>query len=433
MGQFLDSEQRCIYAPRDLKTRRVSADKAFDMLRPCLAMVAISIAVSTGPAHAGAKTPAKPSGFQAFVAELWPQAKARGVSRATFDAAFAGVEPDPAVLAATKRQPESIKAFGDYIGGFVGGTRIANGIRNAKKWEQTLDGIESKYGVDRFVLLSIWGVESAYGTYKPKWQVIRSLATLAHARYRGDFFHNELLGALRILEEGHVTPEDMRGSWAGALGQCQFLPNAFLKLAVDFSGDGRRDIWTNVPDVLASIANYLRSYGWEPGVPWGFEVTVPKGFDYRRSRASFGEWAKLGIRRADGAAMPKHGNGILFFPAQAHGPAFLVTRNFSVIKDYNFSDAYALAVAHLADRIRGQGAIQATWPADDQGPLQKAQRVEIQEALVKLGLKDKVSNLEGRVDFELRDAIRQVQVKAGMTPDGTPTAALIKHLRSAAK
>ena len=190
--------------------------------------------------------------FQSFVDELWPQVQSRGVSRATFDSTFAGVTPDPRVLAATRRQPEYAKPFGTYINAFVSQERIAAGRRNAQRWNDTLAAVETTYGVDRSIILSIWGAESDYGAEKPRWNVIRSLATLAQAHYRDDVFRDELLAALQILQEGHISRDLMAGSWAGAMGQCQFLPSSFLQWAVDFSGDGQRDIWTNVPDVLAS-------------------------------------------------------------------------------------------------------------------------------------------------------------------------------------
>ena len=322
------------------------------------------------------------SGFQGFLAELWPDAQARGITRATFDAAFAGVEPDPRVMAATARQPEYGKPFGVYVGSAVSARRISGGVRKASQWNELLAAVEQKYGVERWIILSIWAVESDYGAYKPVWHVIRSLATLAHARYRDPLFRNELLAALQIIQEGHIARDKMMGSWAGALGQCQFLPSGFIKWAVDFSGDGRRDIWATVPDVLGSIANYFREHGWTPGMPWGFEVLVPKGFDYLRSRASFRDWAGLGLRRADGSALPGEHDAILFFPSGARGPAFLVTENFNVIKRYNNSDAYAVAVAHLADRMRGRGPVLAAWPQDDR-PLSRPDRIALQRSLAK--------------------------------------------------
>jgi lytic murein transglycosylase len=279
--------------------------------------------------------------------------------------------------------------------------------------------------VERWILLAIWGMETSYGAVKDKWDVIRSLATLAHNNYRHPYFRNELLVALRILQEGHIRRDRFLGSWAGAMGQTQFMPSNFFDFAVDFSGDGRRDIWTNVPDVLASTANYLQKEQWQYGLPWGFEVTVPQGFDYRRSRASFAEWAKLGVMPADGAAFPASGDGILFFPAGAPGPAFVVTKNFDVIKEYNYSDVYALAVGHLADRMRGMGPIRAAWPPRAT-QLSRDDRIALQKRLAELG--HKVNNFSAHIDFDLRDSIRSEQVKFGMLPDGHPTEELLVRL-----
>jgi hypothetical protein len=227
------------------------------------------------------------------------------------------------------------------------------------------------------------------------------------------------------MQEDHVPRNRMLSSWAGAMGQTQFMPSNVVAYAVDFSGDGRRDIWTNVPDVLASTANYLQKEGWRSDRAWGFEVIVPQGFDYRRSRGSFSDWSKLGLRRADAGVWPEAGDAILFFPSGANGPAFLVTENFVVIKQYNNSDAYALAVALLADRMRGRPPVRASWPTDDR-QLSRDARIALQRKLAGLGYD--VHDFEGHIDFDLRDAIREVQVKFGMQPDGHPTAALLDRL-----
>jgi lytic murein transglycosylase len=268
-------------------------------------------------------------------------------------------------------------------------------------------------------------METSYGAQKDRWDIFRSLATLAFVRYRDPYFRNELLVALKILQEEQIPRNKMVSSWAGAMGQTQFMPSTFEAYAVDFSGIGQRDIWTNVPDVLASTANYLRKEGWRPGRPWGFEVLLPQGFNYRPSRASFAEWSKMGMRRADGRDLPAEGKAILLFPSGAAGPAFLVTENFVVIKQYNNSDAYALAVGHLADRLHGVGPIRAAWPADDR-QLSLDARIALQHKLAELGYE--VHDFEGRIDFDLRDAIRATQLKFGMQSDGNPTPALLERL-----
>ncbi|HLL28640.1 MAG TPA: lytic murein transglycosylase [Xanthobacteraceae bacterium] len=387
-------------------------------------VLALSIALAAGGLLA--KT-ASGDDFQSFVAGLWPEAQARGVSRATFDAAFKGVAPDPAVIAATKRQPEYGKPLGAYIASFASDARVAGGKKRATQFADTLAAVEQKFGVDRLILLAIWGMESNYGVEPEGRDVIRSLATLVQARYRDDFFRGELIAALVILQRGDIARERMLGSWAGAMGQPQFIPSSFLRYAVDFSGDGRADIWTNVPDILASIANYFHESGWTAGMPWGFEVTIPPGFDYRKSRASFAAWTALGLKRADGGALPDAGEAILLFPSGYKGPAFLVTKNFEAIKRYNNSDAYALAAVHLADRMRGTGLIRAPWPADDH-PLSREERVELQRGLAALGYR--VNNFQGQIDFDLRDNVREIQAGAGRVPDGNPDAAVLAIVRA---
>ncbi len=255
--------------------------------------------------------------------------------------------------------------------------------------------------------------------------MFRSIATLAAARFQHPLFHDELLAALHILQRGHVPRSEFFGSYAGAMGQPQFLPSSYLKYAVDFDGDGTADIWRSVPDVLASIANYLRQWGWQPNLPWGFEATVPQNFDYRFSRGTFADWTARGLRRADGGTLPAAGNAILFFPSGAAGPAFLVTENFIVLKRFNNSDAYALAVAALADRLRGLPSFRAIWPANDFQP-SRPQRIALQRRLAALGYK--VADFDGHFDFELRDAVRDLQRRYGMIQDGYPGRAFLERV-----
>jgi lytic murein transglycosylase len=303
--------------------------------------------------------------FGQFVHSLWPQAQARGVSRATFHAAFSGVTPDPDVIERTRKQAEFVKPIGEYLATAVSAKRIEKGQTKAREWKETLEKVERLYGVDPYVVLGVWGMETNFGGYVGDKYVIRALATLAYARYRGDYFKKELLSALQILQAGHVPTKDMQGSWAGAMGQTQFMPSSFNHYAVDFDGDGHKDIWTNVPDALASTANYLKKHGWIAGETWGYEVQVPAGFGASGGAAHyrpFARWAADGVTRADGEAMPREGAAALIMPAGAGGPAFLVTRNFKVIKTYNNSTAYALGVALLGDRLAGWPALKGSWP-----------------------------------------------------------------------
>lgn len=394
------------------------------MLRQYLLALFIFLAIQIAPTHAQQES------FAVFVSDLWPDAQAKGITRPNFDLALKGVTPDQRVIAATQRQPEYGKPVGDYVNAIVSNRRIADGQLKAREWAKTFDAVEQKFKVERWVLLALWGMESDFGAEKDRWDVFRSLATLAYVKYRHPYFRNELLVAMRILQNDHIPREKMVSSWAGAMGQTQFMPSNFVDYATDFSGDGRADIWSNVPDVLASTANYLRKWNWNSALPWGFEVTVPKGFDYMRSRATFAEWQALGVRRADGKPFPATGEGILFFPSGADGPGFVVTENFGVLKEYNNSDVYAIAVGHLADRMHGGGLIKAAWPKDDR-QLSRDARIALQKKLSSLGYK--VNDFEGHIDFDLRDNIRAEQKKFGMLPDGNPTALLLDKLGARAR
>ncbi|WP_246215892.1 lytic murein transglycosylase [Microvirga makkahensis] len=368
------------------------------------------------------------AGFQRFVQGLWPTAKARGVSRATFDEAFRGVEPDPKIIALTKKQSEFVRPIWDYINGSVSAQRLRRGREMAAEWPKTLTAIEKTYGVPRSVILGVWGMETNFGSFTGSIYAVRALATLAYTGYRGDFFKKELLDALQILEEEHISRDKMLGSWAGAMGQTQFMPSSFLKYAVDGNRDGVRDIWSSVPDAMASTANYLRRQGWEPGLPWGFEVRLPARFDFRYLKLSFAEWQALGLRRADGKAMPRAGEASLFLPGGAGGPAFLVTRNYDVIKSYNSSDAYAMGVAHLGDRIMGGLPIQGSWPKD-QPLLGKDERHELQVRLARLGFYE--GEMDGKFGSKTREAVRNFQLGRGLIPDGYADYAVLRELRAA--
>jgi lytic murein transglycosylase len=394
------------------------------MIRRALTAFVLAFAAC---APAGAQQgPAPPDlAFNRFLAELWKDAEAKGIKRAIFNRAFAGITPDPRVIATTKRQPEYNKPAGDYVNSIASPQRAAIGVRKEAEWRTTLAAVEKKFQVERWIIVAIWGMETSYGALKDKWDVVRSLATLAFAKYRHPYFRNELLVALQILQEGHIPREKFLGSWAGAMGQTQFMPTNFMQYGIDFTGDGKRDIWFNVPDVLASTGYYFQQEGWKWGVPWGFEVTVPRGFDLMTSRASFEEWNKLGVKRADGGAYPATGDGILFFPTGIPGPAFLVTSNFDVIKEYNDSDVYALAIGHLADRMRGAGPFKTPWPKHAT-QLPRDDRIALQKKLAELGYDQK--RFSAHIDFRMRDFVRSEQKKHGLLPDGHPNAALLDRL-----
>jgi membrane-bound lytic murein transglycosylase B len=365
--------------------------------------------------------------FQRYLETLWPKAQARGVSRETFDLALKGVTPDPKIAAATQKQSEFAQPIWAYLDGAVTAGRIQRGGELARQWAPTLEAIERAYGVPRQIVLAAWGMESNFGAFSGRVNVIRALATLAFARHRGGYFERELLAALAMIEQDHIRPSEMLGSWAGAMGQTQFMPSSFLAYAVDGDGDGKRDIWASVPDALASIANFLKRHGWKDGLPWGFEVALPQGFDYGDHRRGFADWAALGARRVDGDPMPRSGEGLLFVPAGARGPAFLLSENFFVIKSYNTSDAYALALGHLGDRIAGGPAIQGAWPKG-QPMLSRDERIELQQRLAERG--HYAGDADGRVGFKTRDAVRLFQRERGLLADGHGDAALLKELRA---
>ena len=383
------------------------------------------LAAASASAAEPAPQPPSPAAMAAFVATLKPAADARGISPATFDAAFAGVTPDPAVAALTRRQAELNKPTGAYLAAAVTAVRVADGASLLSRWHDDLAAIERRFGVPGAVLVAIWGLETNYGAAPGSKDVVRSMATLGAMGYRPDLYRDELLAALDILQRGEAPRDALRGSWAGAMGQPQFMPSSFLKYAVDWRGDGRRDIWGDTPDALASIADFLHEQGWTQGLPWGFEVRLPPGFDIgAAARAPFPAWAARGVSRADGGALPEDGTGILYFPAGAPGPAFLVTTNFSVIKTYNSSDSYVLAVGTLADRMDGGPAVSAAWPTA--APIGRDDRIALQARMAALGLP--VDDRTGRISLTLRDAIRDAQKRVGLVPDGNPTAALVRAL-----
>lgn len=370
--------------------------------------------------------------FAAFIAGLWPEARAAGVSRATFNAAFAGVTPNPQVVALTRKQSEFVRPIWHYIDNGVTEGRTTQGRAMAREWTRTLAKASSMTGVDSNIVLAIWGMETNFGSYTGRMSVIRSLATLAHTGYRGDFFRRQLVIALQILEQGHITPAAMTGSWAGAMGQTQFMPSSFMEHAVDFDGDGHKNIWTSVPDALGSTASYLAHNGWQRGLPWGFEVLLPRNFRLGPQDQSlyspFAGWQAHGLRRADGRPLPRAGEAMLYLPAGMRGPAFLVTRNFQVIKSYNTSSSYALAVALLSDRIAGGSGLVGAWPRKDK-MLDTAEAKELQRHLRRLG--HDAGEIDGRLGEKARNAIIAWQVRNGMQPEGYATRPLLERMRGA--
>lgn len=373
------------------------------------------------------------SKFEAFIQnKLWPRAKAAGIPRDLFDAAFKGItEPDPAVLKLAANQPEFTSTTSDYLAKAVTPIRIETGQTKKAEEEKLLSAIEKKYGVDRHILLGIWGMESNFGKDKGSMSVIRSLATLAYSGRRKDYGNEQLIAALRILQKGIVKADSFTGSWAAAMGHTQFIPTSYLSYAVDWTGDGKRDIWNSRQDALASTANYLAKAGWKADRPWGWEVTLPKKFNMaligRQNWRTVADWQKLGLARADGAKFgsPK-AEAFVMVPQGVSGPRFLVTKNFLAIMDYNLSHSYALAVGHLADRIRGMGPFQGAWP-DVDFDLSFEQRVELQKRLNAMGFQ--TGGSDGRFGARTYEAIIAYQKRAGLPLDGRPSLKLLQHMQ----
>jgi membrane-bound lytic murein transglycosylase B len=364
-------------------------------------------------------------GFARLAAALWPDAKAAGISRATFDEALSGLSPDPKVSALTRRQGEFNRPISAYVTGAVAPARISQGQALAERWRAALDRVEGSYGVPRGVILAIWGAESGFGANTGGFDTVRSLATLASLGDRPDFFRRELIAALRILEEDHVARAELKGSWAGAMGQTQFMPSSFLAHAVDGDGDGRRDIWRSVPDVLASIGHFFAQSGWKPGLPWGFEVSLPDGLDLSSHQRDLGEWAALGVARADGSRMPGAGTGRLFLPAGIEGPAFILTDNWEAIRAYNTSDAYALGIGLLSDRISGGRGLARAWPTAP--VLTGDERREVHRRLTSLGFYS--GTPDGKFGAQTRDAVRRFQISRGLRADGYADESVLRALR----
>ena len=369
--------------------------------------------------------------FGSCLAQIRNQALGSGVSAQTFDSATAGVEADESVLEAMRYQPEFVTPIWDYLAGLVDERRIADGRARLEQWASVLASAEAKFGVDRHTVVAVWGVESDFGRLMGKRPLVRSLATVACFGSRQSFFRSELIATLKIVQSGDFAPDALVGSWAGAFGQTQFMPSTFLRLAVDFDGDGRRDIVGSVPDALGSTANYLKRAGWTSDEPWGYEVRLPTGYagpSGRRQKQGLAQWTALGIKRVDGRSIEGPSQAALLLPAGAQGPAFLVFRNFDAIYAYNAAESYALAIAHLSDRLRGASPFMTPWPTDDRG-LSRAERLEVQQRLIERG--HDIGVADGMIGAKTRAAIREFQRASGLADDGRAGGRVLEALRTA--
>jgi len=370
--------------------------------------------------------------FHPCLERLWPLAARRHVSRATFTRYAAQLTPDLQIMGLLDNQPEFTKSVWDYLDALVTDERIAKGRELLQKYRATFDAVERAYGVDRHIITAIWGVESDYGTQGGERPVIRSTATLACIGRRQAYFRDEFLATLEILEHGDVRPDRLVGSWAGAFGPTQFMPTAFKRYAVDFDRDGRRDVVDSIPDIIASTANNLRMDGWAPGQTWGYEVVVPATFNFmladRRRSLPIREWQSLGLRRPNGLPFPRlDDQAFLLVPAGVHGPGFLMLHNFRVIMRYNPAEAYALAIGHLADRLRGGGPFAQNWPRYER-VLSRDERLELQELLARRGYD--IGEPDGHLGAKTTAAIREFQAKNGKIPDGFASGAILNQLRA---
>ncbi|WP_420413372.1 lytic murein transglycosylase [Roseibium sp.] len=387
--------------------------------------LSVGLGLFAGPAQAD-------QGFSRFIRDFWPTAQSAGISAQTYNAVFTEMKPDDDTLRLMNKQSEFVKPIWEYLDSAVSDTRVEKGREMLIQYEPVLRQIEARYGVDREAVLAIWGMETNYGGYMGRHNVIQALATLAYAApRRKKFWRKELVTALGVVQAGHVRFEDMEGSWAGAMGHTQFMPSSWKAYAADYDGDGRRDIWTSVPDALASTASYLKKHGWQTGKTWGYEVKLPSGFNYHLADGdktlTLGEWQRYGIRRSNGKSFPRPSDkGILVLPAGAAGPAFLMLRNFYVIKRYNNATAYALAVGHLADRIIGGGPLAGDWSREHL-PLTRTETSELQALLNRRGFS--VGKADGKIGPATRRGIRAYQQSRGLVPDGYASVVLLAHLK----
>ncbi|TXH90905.1 MAG: lytic murein transglycosylase [Rhodoferax sp.] len=386
----------------------------------------VDAAPATPPASF--RTDDRAAQFARWVAAFRASARTAGISEVTLQAALDDVRYLPHVIEADRAQPEFTRAVWDYLDSAVSASRIARGQEKLRQLRPQLALIAARYGVPAEVLVAIWGVESSFGSFVGTIPAIDALATLGFEGRREAWARDQLLAALKILQSGDIGRAQMVGSWAGAMGQTQFIPTVYLAHAVDADGDGRRDIWGSVPDVMASTANFIAHSGWQAGQPWGTEVRLPTGFDYADAdkRRSAAEWAEKGVQSMDGTPLPPLADAAILLPSGARGPAFLVGNNFRTILRYNNATSYALAVNLLAQRLAGGAAVQAAWPRDLQ-PLTRSQVLVLQKALNDKGFDSGMP--DGLAGPATQCALRRYQTSLGLPADGFPTLDLLQRLQ----
>ncbi|MEL7430420.1 MAG: lytic murein transglycosylase [Pseudomonadota bacterium] len=399
------------------------------LISGCVLIVLLGLTALPGQAQAD-------PGFQKWIRDFYSVAAKSGISRNTYNAVFKGVtQPDPEVIKSANFQPEFKSKVWDYMDNRVTDSAVETGNEMKVKYKRWLDIIEARYGVDRNILMAIWSMETSYGAALVREgalrSVARSLATLAYKdRRRAKFARSQLVAAMKIVQNGDVSASNLRGSWAGAMGHTQFIPTSYLTWAQDIDGDGRRNIWESVPDALASAANLLKKNGWRTGKTWGYEVELPRGFNIDAAGTSsrtLAQWQSMGLRRVGGRPFPRPSDRAnLKVLAGKDGPAFLMLKNFFVLKSYNNADKYALAVGHLADRIAGFGPFVNDWPRG-YTPLDEEERKELQVRLKRLGFYD--GEIDGKIGSGSRGAIKAFQQQAGLDQDGYASKRVLKSLR----
>jgi membrane-bound lytic murein transglycosylase B len=375
----------------------------------------------------------KENAFKQWVSNFKKDAVSNGITTTTFDTAFENVQLNSRVIKADNKQAEFSREIWDYLDTATSPKRIANGKENLSDYLNLLREIQFKYQVDAEVILAIWGLESSYGKRMGDINIIEALATLAFDGRREKFGKQQLLEALSIIQRGDITPDKMMGSWAGAMGHTQFIPTSYQAYAQDFTGDGKRNVWDPLDpsDALASTANYLAEFGWTNNQPWGIEVNLPENFNYRNAdlevKATPARWSELGLKTITGGKIPNYGEGSVFLPAGAKGPAFIVFNNFFVIKRYNNANSYAMAVGHLSDRILGGKPFHIEWPRGP-GALKFNEKVELQNLLNQLGYD--VGEADGIIGPNSIAAIRKFQISVGLIPDGMSNKDLLLKMRT---
>ena len=396
------------------------------------AKVASNTATTTAPVTGSYMST---SSFQGCLANLRSQAIASGVSGSTYDRYTQNLSPDYSVIDKLNYQPEFSTPIWDYLSGLVDNERVQAGQQKLAQHRVVLNRVEQTYGVPAETVVAVWGVESNYGDISGKYPLLQALGTLSCEGRRQSYFRGEFFATMRILQRGDLTQDQLYGSWAGAFGHTQFMPSTYERLAVDFDGDGRRDLVSSTTDALASTANFLKRAGWQTGMPWGFEVKIPQGVsiagESRRNKKSLNSWIEQGVIRADGTALIQ-GNlsgstpAGLISPAGANGPIFLVFKNFDAIYSYNAAESYGLAIAHLSDRLRGGTPFLTAWPTDDAGT-SRAERREIQQFLIQRGYD--IGAVDGLIGDKSRQAIQKEQSRLGLNPTGRAGQQILRAFR----